>query len=99
MSAFGTKRTYRVALHMSAIGGKADIAWQYLAQIRTGFAKSQIMERGERTAPGFGAQSFFGQMTKHCESHLAAFAWASALPKPCRILAQYDYRRRTQRRR
>ena len=25
MSAFGTKRTYRVALHMSAIGGKADI--------------------------------------------------------------------------
>ena len=26
MSAFGTKRTYRVALHMSAFGGKADIA-------------------------------------------------------------------------
>ena len=26
MSAIGTKRTYRVALHMSAIGGKADIA-------------------------------------------------------------------------
>ena len=25
MSAFGTKRTCRVALHMSAIGGKADI--------------------------------------------------------------------------
>jgi hypothetical protein len=25
-SAFGTKRTYRVALHMSAFGGKADIA-------------------------------------------------------------------------
>jgi hypothetical protein len=24
MSAIGTKRTYRVALHMSAIGGKAD---------------------------------------------------------------------------
>ena len=26
MSAIGTKQTYRVALHMSAIGGKADIA-------------------------------------------------------------------------
>ena len=26
MSAIGTKRTYQVALHMSAIGGKADIA-------------------------------------------------------------------------
>ena len=26
MSAFGTKRTYRVALHMSAFRGKADIA-------------------------------------------------------------------------
>ena len=26
MSAIGTKRTCRVALHMSAIGGKADIA-------------------------------------------------------------------------
>jgi hypothetical protein len=26
MSAIGTKRTYRVALHMSAFGGKADIA-------------------------------------------------------------------------
>ena len=26
MSAFGTKRTCRVALHMSAFGGKADIA-------------------------------------------------------------------------
>ena len=26
MSAIGTKRTYRVALHMSASGGKADIA-------------------------------------------------------------------------
>jgi len=25
MSAIGTKRTYRVAPHMSAIGGKADI--------------------------------------------------------------------------
>ena len=25
MSAIGTKRTYRVALHMSAVGGKADI--------------------------------------------------------------------------
>ena len=25
MSAFGTKRTYLVALHMSAFGGKADI--------------------------------------------------------------------------
>ena len=25
MSAIGTKRTYRVALHMSAFGGKADI--------------------------------------------------------------------------
>jgi hypothetical protein len=25
-SAIGTKRTYRVALHMSAIGGKADMA-------------------------------------------------------------------------
>ena len=25
-SAFGTKRTYRVALHMSAFGSKADIA-------------------------------------------------------------------------
>jgi hypothetical protein len=25
MSAFGTKRTYRVALHMSAFGGKADM--------------------------------------------------------------------------
>jgi hypothetical protein len=25
MSAFGTKRTYRVAPHMSAIGGKADM--------------------------------------------------------------------------
>jgi hypothetical protein len=25
MSAIGTKRTYRVALHMSAIGGKADM--------------------------------------------------------------------------
>jgi hypothetical protein len=24
MSAIGTKRTYRVALHMSALGGKAD---------------------------------------------------------------------------
>ena len=24
MSAFGTKQTYRVALHMSAFGGKAD---------------------------------------------------------------------------
>jgi len=27
MSAIGTKRTCRVALHMSAIGGKADIAF------------------------------------------------------------------------
>ena len=27
MSAIGTKRTYRVALHMSALGGKADIGW------------------------------------------------------------------------
>ena len=26
MSTIGTKRTYRVALHMSAFGGKADIA-------------------------------------------------------------------------
>jgi hypothetical protein len=26
MSAIGTKRTYRVALQMSAIGGKADIS-------------------------------------------------------------------------
>jgi hypothetical protein len=26
MSAIGTKRIYRVALHMSAFGGKADIA-------------------------------------------------------------------------
>ena len=26
MSAIGTKRTYRVALHMSAFGGKADIS-------------------------------------------------------------------------
>ena len=26
MSAIGTKQTCRVALHMSAIGGKADIA-------------------------------------------------------------------------
>ena len=26
MSAIGTKRTYRVALHMSAFGGKADMA-------------------------------------------------------------------------
>ena len=26
MSAIGTKRTCRVALHMSAFGGKADIA-------------------------------------------------------------------------
>ena len=26
MSAFGTKRTYRVAAHMSAFGGKADMA-------------------------------------------------------------------------
>ena len=25
MSAIGTKRTYRVALHMSALGGNADI--------------------------------------------------------------------------
>ena len=25
MSAIGTKRTYRVALHMSAIGGKTDM--------------------------------------------------------------------------
>ena len=25
MSAIGTKRTYRAALHMSAFGGKADI--------------------------------------------------------------------------
>ena len=25
MSAIGTKRTYRVALHMSAFGGKVDI--------------------------------------------------------------------------
>ena len=25
MSAIGTKQTYRVALHMSAFGGKADI--------------------------------------------------------------------------
>jgi len=25
MSAIGTKRTYRVALHMSAFGGKADM--------------------------------------------------------------------------
>ena len=25
MSAIGTKRTYQVALHMSAFGGKADI--------------------------------------------------------------------------
>ncbi len=25
MSAFGTKRTLRIALHMSAFGGKADI--------------------------------------------------------------------------
>ena len=24
--AYGTKRTYRVALHMSAFGGKADMA-------------------------------------------------------------------------
>ncbi|MGA7580302.1 MAG: hypothetical protein WBW59_03240, partial [Pseudolabrys sp.] len=28
MSAIGTKRTCRVALHMSAFGGKADIAVQ-----------------------------------------------------------------------
>ena len=27
MSAIGTKRTCRVALHMSAFGGKADIAF------------------------------------------------------------------------
>ena len=27
MSAIGTKRTYRVALHMSAFGGKADIGY------------------------------------------------------------------------
>jgi hypothetical protein len=27
MSAFGTKRTSLVALHMSAFGGKADIGW------------------------------------------------------------------------
>jgi hypothetical protein len=27
MSAIGTKRTYRVALHMSAIGGKADMTF------------------------------------------------------------------------
>ena len=26
MSAFGTKRTCRVAVHMSAFGGKADMA-------------------------------------------------------------------------
>ena len=26
MSAIGTKRTYRVALHLPAFGGKADIA-------------------------------------------------------------------------
>ena len=26
MSAIGLKRTYRVALHMSAFGGKADMA-------------------------------------------------------------------------
>ena len=26
MSAIGTKRTYTIALHMSAFGGKADIA-------------------------------------------------------------------------
>jgi hypothetical protein len=25
MSAYGTKRTYQVALHMSAFGGKADM--------------------------------------------------------------------------
>ena len=29
MSAIGTKRTYRVALHMSAFGGKADIAFAH----------------------------------------------------------------------
>ena len=46
MSAFGTKRTYRVALHMSAIGGKADIAWQYLAQIRTGFRSNHRLWNG-----------------------------------------------------
>jgi hypothetical protein len=27
MSASGTKRTYRVALHMSAFGGKADMTF------------------------------------------------------------------------
>ena len=27
MSAIGTKRTYRVALHMSAFGGKADMTF------------------------------------------------------------------------
>ena len=31
MSAFGTKRTCRVALHMSAFGGKADIDHTELA--------------------------------------------------------------------
>ena len=28
MSAIGTKRTWRVALHMSAFGGKADMLWE-----------------------------------------------------------------------
>ena len=31
MSAIGTKRTYRVAPHMSAFGGKADIADRLVA--------------------------------------------------------------------
>jgi|KBSMisStandDraft_5_1062788.scaffolds.fasta_scaffold06556_3 hypothetical protein len=41
MSVIGTKRTCRVALHMSAIGGKAD-AREFTAKVRTGILHRDV---------------------------------------------------------
>ena len=44
MSAFGTKRTSRVALHMSAFGGKADIHNRSHADLSKKFDAAGIVD-------------------------------------------------------
>jgi hypothetical protein len=48
MSAIGTKRTHRVALHMSAFGGKADMARTCPSSIRRKFLIQQFSNVGLR---------------------------------------------------
>ena len=43
MSAFGTKRTCRVALHMSAFGGKADIEGQGARRLRGALLGAEVI--------------------------------------------------------